>query len=78
MSNDEKSADASDDEGPPATNVPVPLPSRGEVVVTHVDLPPPRGRRPLQPRRPAPLVPQRDDAPDPPQGPKPPDKAESD
>jgi hypothetical protein len=36
-----------------------PLKPSGEVVVTHLDSPPPSGPRKIHPRRPAPIVPDR-------------------
>ncbi len=39
----------------------VPLKSAGEVVVTHLDSPPPPGKKTIHPRRPAPPVPTREE-----------------
>ncbi|HET6935807.1 MAG TPA: hypothetical protein VFI72_13270 [Candidatus Angelobacter sp.] len=38
-----------------------PLKPAGEVVVKHLDSPPPAGQRPIHPRRPAPPVPTREE-----------------
>jgi hypothetical protein len=51
--NDQKNK--SGDRAPAAPNVP-PKPVR-EVVVKHLDEPPPSGKRSIHPRRPAPIVP---------------------
>ncbi len=47
-----------------------PLKPAGEVVVTHLDSPPPSGPRSIHPRRPAPIVPERRSDEGPAQGPK--------
>jgi len=47
-----------DDEPAPSTSS-FPLKPSGEVVVTHLDSPPPSGPRKIHPRRPAPIVPDR-------------------
>jgi hypothetical protein len=55
--NTQKDKQENDEQTPAATSFP--LKPSGEVVVTHLDSPPPSGPRSIHPRRTAPIVPER-------------------
>jgi hypothetical protein len=55
---EDKDQNETDQESTPAK---VPQRTVREVVVTHLDAPPPSGKRTIHPRRPAPLVPTREE-----------------
>jgi hypothetical protein len=62
MSNRKKAADEHEKEPKPATgSVVFPLKYSGETVVKHEDMPPPAGKTRIQPRRPLPPVPTREE-----------------
>jgi hypothetical protein len=60
MPEDKKPGNVEDgnEDRPPSTGS-FPLKSGGEVVVTHLDAPPPAGKKTIHPRRVAPIVPTR-------------------
>jgi hypothetical protein len=60
MPDEENSRQAKDENDAPApSTTSFPLKPSGDVVVTHLDYPPPSGPRTIHPRRPAPIVPER-------------------
>jgi hypothetical protein len=56
---EKKNQQDEDQERAPAPETTSPKPLR-EVTVTHLDFPPPSGKRNIHPRRPAPIVPSRE------------------
>jgi len=61
MPDDEKSGNVQDESNHPPTTGSFPLRPAGEVVVTHLDAPPPAGKKNIHPRRVAPVVPTREE-----------------
>ena len=60
MSDDQDAKNKQPEGGPqPPAASGFPLKPSGAVVVTHLDSPPPSGKRTIHPRRPAPIVPDR-------------------
>jgi len=62
MPDDEKSGNVQDESNdPPPTTGSFPLTPAREVVVTHLDAPPPSGKKTIHPRRVPPTVPTREE-----------------
>ena len=58
---DKRTDDKQESSERPSTSANVPPKAVREVVVTHLDAPPPPGKRNIHPRRPAPIVPTREE-----------------